>query len=128
MKIGVPKEIHEGEKRVATTPEAVAELRKLGFTVAIESGAGTGASFSDDAYIKSGATIVSDTKALWSDSDIILKVRAPSLNKTNNTSEVDLLHEGQTLVCFLWPAQNPELLNELSAKGVTTLAMDMVPR
>jgi NAD(P) transhydrogenase subunit alpha len=128
MKIGIPREVHEGEMRVATTPDVVTELLKLGFTVAVESGAGAGASFSDEAYAKCGAEIVTDTKALWSDSDIILKVRAPENNPTLNTNEIDLLREGQILISFLWPAQNKDLLDRLSSKGVTTLAMDMVPR
>ena len=122
MRIGVPKEIHGGELRVATTPDVVTQLQKLGFAVAVESGAGVGASFDDHAYVKCGATIISDTAQLWSTSDVILKVRAPEDN------EIELLHAGQVLVCFLWPAQHPELLKTLAAKGVTVLAMDSVPR
>ncbi len=77
MKIGVPKEIHDGERRVATTPDVVAQLQKLGFSVAVESGAGALASFSDDAYRAAGATVVADTRELWSSSDIVMKVRPP---------------------------------------------------
>ena len=122
MKIGVPKEVFDGEKRVATTPEVAAQLQKLGFTIGVESGAGAAANFSDDAYRAAGATVVADTRELWTSSDIIMKVRGPQ------PGEVELLKSGQTLISFLWPAQNPELLKTLSAKGVTTLAMDMVPR
>src|SRR5690349_116993 len=122
MRVGVPKEIHDGEMRVATTPGVVPHLVKLGFTVAVESGAGQGASFDDEAYRKAGATIIADTTELWSTSDIILKVRAPSHDARSNRNETDLLHEGQVLVCFLWPAQNPELLKTLAERGVTTLA------
>ena len=77
MKIGVPIEVHTGEKRVATTPEVIKFLQKLGYTVAVESGAGVKANFSDSAYQESGAEIISDTKTLWESSEIILKVRAP---------------------------------------------------
>ena len=124
MKIGVPKEIHEGEKRVATTPEVIVHLRKLGFEVIVEAGAGNGAHFSDALYTEAGATIANDAKSVWNDSDIILKVRGPELNGP----EIDLLKEGQILISFLWPAQNPDLLKKLADKKITALAMDMVPR
>jgi len=124
MKIGVPKEIHEGEKRVATTPEVIGHLRKLGFEVIVEAGAGNGAHFSDALYTEAGATIANDAKSVWNDSDIILKVRGPELNGP----EIDLLKEGQILISFLWPAQNPDLLKKLSDKKVIAMAMDMVPR
>ena len=124
MKIGVPKEIHEGEKRVATTPEVIGHLRKLGFEVIVETRAGTLANFSDALYTEAGATIANDAKSVWNDSDIILKVRGPELNGP----EIDLLKEGQILISFLWPAQNPDLLKKLADKKVTAMAMDMVPR
>ena len=124
MKIGVPKEIHEGEKRVATTPEVIGHLRKLGFEVIVEAGAGNGAHFSDALYTEAGATIANDAKSVWNDSDIILKVRGPELNGP----EIDLLKEGQILISFLWPAQNPDLLKKLADKKVIAMAMDMVPR
>ena len=124
MKIGVPKEIHAGEKRVATTPEVIGHLKKLGFEVLVEAGAGAGAHFSDAAYSEAGATVVDNAKSVWSDSDIILKVRGPELNG----EEINLLKEGQILISFLWPAQNPDLLKKLADKKVTAMAMDMVPR
>jgi NAD(P) transhydrogenase subunit alpha len=129
MKIGIPKEVHDGEKRVATTPEVASQLiKKLGFEVAIQSGAGAAANFSDAAYSEVGVTVVDDAKKVWSDSDIILKVRAPEFNPDLKTEEVDLLHEGQMIITFLWPAQNPDLLKKLAEKKVTALAMDSVPR
>ena len=129
MKIGIPKEVHDGERRVATTPEVAAQLiNKLGFEVAIQSGAGASANFSDDAYAEVGVTIVADAKAVWDDCDIILKVRAPEFNPDLKVEEVDLLHANQILITFLWPAQNPDLLKKLSEKKVTALAMDSVPR
>lgn len=129
MRLGIPKEIREGEKRVATTPE-VAELliKKLGFEVAVEAGAGDNASFTDEAYAEVGVTVVEDTKALWADSDIILKVRAPETHPELCVDEVELLKEGQTLISFIWPAQNEELMQRLAEKKVTVLAMDSVPR
>ncbi len=122
MKICVPKEIYTGEKRVATTPDVTAQLIKLGFTVAVESGAGLSASFSDDAYESAGAEIIRDTADIWSTADIILKVRAPE------QSEIDQMKAGQTLISFIWPAQNQSLIEQLAAKKVTVLAMDSVPR
>jgi NAD(P) transhydrogenase subunit alpha len=122
MKIGIPKEIHAGEKRVATTPEVAKQLIKLGFEVAIEAGAGSAAHYSDASFVEAGVTVIKNTKDLWHDSDIILKVRGPESN------EVKLLKEGQIYISFLWPAQNPELLKKLADKKVTALAMDMVPR
>jgi NAD(P) transhydrogenase subunit alpha len=128
MKIGIPKEIHPEEKRVAATPETVEWLKKLGFSVAVEAGAGTAAKFSDDAYREEGAEVLEDTRALWSESDIILKVRAPEPHPTLGVHETELLKEGGTLVSFIWPAQNPDLMDTLAARKATVLAMDSVPR
>lgn len=122
MTIGIPREIFPGEQRVATVPEVVEKLIKLGFAVTVESGAGAGANFSDDAYAAAGAAIAPSTADLWSTADIVFKVRAPS------SSEVALLKEGSTLVSFIWPAQNPELMQQLAARKVSVLAMDSVPR
>jgi H+-translocating NAD(P) transhydrogenase subunit alpha len=120
--IGVPKETFPGEKRVATVPDVVQKLAKLGFGVIVESGAGAAASIGDDAYAAAGARIVPDAAAVWSGADIIFKVRAPSRD------EVERVRAGQVLVSFLWPAQNPDLLQALAARKATVLAMDSVPR
>ncbi len=120
--IGVPREVFPGEKRVATVPEVVEKLIKQGFRVAVETGAGDAAQISDDAYRAAGAELVPDRDALWSTANIIFKVRAPT------DDEVGLLHEGQLLVSFIWPAQNPGLMQQLAARKVTVLAMDSVPR
>ena len=122
MKIGVPSETHTGEQRVAITPDVAGQIQKLGFSVAIESGAGESASFGDGAYADAGVEVVGDRAELWLGSDIILKVRAPG------DDEVDLFRSGQVLISFLWPAQNPQLLERLAQAGVTTLAMDSIPR
>ena len=121
MKIGVPGEIYAGEKRVATTPEAIKWLQKSGYAVLVEAGAGAAASFSDDAYREAGAEIIGG-KDLYAQSDIILKVRAP------DEQEVDLLREGQTLISFIWPAQNEDLMQRLAAKKINVLAIDSLPR
>ncbi|MBE7422705.1 MAG: Re/Si-specific NAD(P)(+) transhydrogenase subunit alpha [Zoogloeaceae bacterium] len=120
--IGVPKETAAGEKRVATVPEVVEKLIKLGFSVAVQSGAGEAANCGDDAYRAAGAEVVADAAALWAKADVVFKVRAPS------AGEVGLLREGATLVSFIWPAQNPELMQQLAAKKATVLAIDSLPR
>jgi NAD(P) transhydrogenase subunit alpha len=122
MTIGVPKETFAGEKRVATVPEVVEKLIKLGFAVTVEGDAGAGANFDDDSYRAAGATIADSAADLWSKSDIVFKVRGP------NAAEVGLLKEGATLVSFIWPAQNPELLQQLAAKKASVLAIDALPR
>ena len=128
MKIGIPKEIHDGEKRVATTPDVAKQLIKLGFEVLVESGAGEGSSLSDAAYTEAGVTVVEGAKAIWDDSDVILKVRSLEFNSSLNSEEVDLLREKQVIITFLAPAQNPDLLKKLAEKKVTALSMDSVPR
>ena len=120
--IGIPKETYPGEKRVASAPEVVAKLIGLGFAVTVETGAGDGANFGDDAFTAAGARIAASAADLWSSADVVFKVRAPS------AEEVGLLEEGQTLISFVWPAQNPELMESLKARKVTVLAMDAVPR
>jgi len=120
--IGVPKETAAGEKRVATVPEVVEKLIKLGFSVKVESGAGDAANCSDDTYRAAGAEIVDSAAKLWAESDIVFKVCVPT------AEEVGLMHEGQTLITFIWPAQNPELMQQLAARKVTVLAIDSLPR
>ena len=120
MRIGVPRESKPGERRVAATPKTVEQLEKLGYTVAIESGAGSGASFEDEAYRAAGAEVVGPDD-VWS-ADIIFKINPP------NADEVARLREGQILIGVLSPALDPDLVQALSARGVTALAMDAVPR
>ncbi|HHJ39096.1 MAG: NAD(P) transhydrogenase subunit alpha [Methylothermaceae bacteria B42] len=127
MKIGVPKEVHEGERRVATTPTVAEQLQKLGFTVAIEAGAGAEANFSDDAYREVGVEIIDDARKLWEASDIVLKVRPPEVHPFCGP-EAELLREGGNLISFIWPAQHPELLEKFKERKATVLAMDCIPR
>ena len=128
MRIAVPREVHAGERRVAATPEVVRQILKLGFEVSVEAGAGAHASFSDEAYAEAGASVVSDTRALWNDADIVLKVRAPEQHSELGCDEVELLKSGQTLISFVWPGQNEQLVQRLAATGANVLAMDSVPR
>ncbi len=122
LQIGVPLETAHEERRVATVPDVVEKLIKLGFSVAVQSGAGTGANFSDDDYRTAGAEVVPTAADLWGRSDIVFKVRPPS------SEEVALMREGGTLIGFVWPAQNPELMQQLAAKRATVLAIDSLPR
>lgn len=120
MIIGIPKESLPNETRVAATPNSVAQLRKLGFKVAVESGAGELASFTDNMYAAAGADLVNSAE-VWN-SDIIYKINAPS------EAEIPKIKDGTTLVSFLYPAQNSDVIKALSEKKINVLAMDMVPR
>jgi H+-translocating NAD(P) transhydrogenase subunit alpha len=122
MKIGVPRETHPGERRVATTPDVAAQLQKLGYDVVVEKDAGAAASFSDEAYEEAGCSIVGSSADIWSGADIILKVRPPEGEQAAG------LKDSQTLISFLYPGQHPELLEQLTGSGGTALAMDSVPR
>ncbi len=120
--IGIPKETHPGERRVAATPQTILKLKKLGFDVAVQSGAGDEINASDAEYQEAGASIVSDAAELWRTSDVVMKVRPPEGN------EVDLLRDGGWLVGFIWPGQNREIVDRLAKKHATVFAMDSVPR
>ncbi len=122
MKIGTPKEIFEGENRVAMTPASAKDLQKLGFDCVIETGAGANAGFSDASYIDAGVEVVKTATALFKASDIIAKVRPPS------DTEANRLQDNQTLISFFYPAQNEKLMAKATKKGATVIAMDMVPR
>lgn len=126
MQIGVPREILAGESRVAASPKSVEQLIKLGFDVVIESQAGVLASFDDAAYEAAGAKVVSSDE-VWA-SGLILKVNAPIVDEEKGIDEIALLQDGATLVSFIWPAQNAELMEQLSSKNINVLAMDSVPR
>ena len=127
MKIGIPREVHAGERRVAATPDTVKKLRKLGFDVIVESNAGAAASFPDTAYAEAGAAVVSSVEAVWQ-ADVLLKVRPPELDARLGVSEVNRVRPGQVLISFVWPSKNEALLKELAAKGATLLAVDQIPR
>jgi NAD(P) transhydrogenase subunit alpha len=122
MKVGAPKETATGEARVALTPESAGRLQKLGYECLVESGAGAAASITDAAYEAAGVRVVSSAAELWSDADVVVKVREPSAD------ELDGAPDGKTVISFVWPAANEDLLQRMNAKRMTVLAMDMVPR
>jgi NAD(P) transhydrogenase subunit alpha len=117
MIIGIPRESHAGETRVAATPQTVGQLIKLGYSVVVESGAGDASSFTDAAYVEAGA----ETGDVWA-ADVVLKVNAPS------DVEIAALRDKATLISLISPALNPELVEKLSARPITVMAMDAVPR
>ncbi|KAI1135653.1 NAD(P) transhydrogenase mitochondrial precursor [Hypoxylon sp. FL0543] len=122
LTVGVPRETFPNERRVAISPQNVALLKKKGFrNVLVERGAGVQADFLDEAYEKAGATLV-DTNGVWSQADIVLKVRGPNIN------EIDRLKEGATIISMLQPAQNKDIVERLAARKATSFAMDMIPR
>ncbi|PIE36362.1 MAG: NAD(P)(+) transhydrogenase (Re/Si-specific) subunit alpha [Gammaproteobacteria bacterium] len=122
MLIGIPRETHVGERRVALTPETATQIQKLGHALLIETGAGRAADFADERYRDAGVEIAADAAEVHARADVILKVRAP------DADEVELFRAGTILLSFIWPAQNEELMQALAARGITVLAMDSVPR
>ncbi|WP_376693990.1 Re/Si-specific NAD(P)(+) transhydrogenase subunit alpha [Wenzhouxiangella sp. EGI_FJ10409] len=122
MKVGAPKETAPGEARVALTPESAGRLKKLGYDCLVETGAGLAASLTDQAYKDAGVEVVDSAEALWQQADVIVKVREPS------SEEIDAAPEGKTLISFVWPANNEDLLEKMKARNMSVLAMDMVPR
>ncbi len=128
MKIGIPREVSPGERRVAATPDTVRRLAKLGFEVHVEAGAGSPASFSNAQYEDAGASIIDEMKACWSYADIVLKVRPPCEVPDGDCHEADLLREGGVLISLIHPAQNEALLERLAARKATVLGLDCVPR
>jgi len=122
MRVAVPRESKPGERRVAATPDTTKRLIKLGFDVVVEAGAGTSAGYPDAAYEEAGATLTTDSPALWSEADILIKVNAAT------PEEVDRLKEKAVLVSMLWPAQNEELVQHMASRGITAIALDKIPR
>ncbi|MCY4303256.1 MAG: Re/Si-specific NAD(P)(+) transhydrogenase subunit alpha [Aestuariivita sp.] len=122
MRIGAPKEIYVGESRVAMTPDSARLLQKLGHTCFIQSGAGLASGFLDAAYQEAGVKVLATAEALVTGSEIIAKVRPPM------ETEIEQLSEGQTLISFFYPVANEALMKKAAQRGVTTVAMDMVPR
>ena len=127
MKVGIPKEVAVGERRVAATPMTVAKIVKLGMQVVVQSGAGSGADSLDAQYAEVGATVVPDIDALYSAADLVLKVRPPQ-GLADGRHEANLLKEGACLIGFVWPGQDPKLVEMLAARKATVLAMDAMPR
>ncbi len=122
MKIGTPKEVYEGEARVAMTPDSAAMLQKLGHECVIESGAGEKAGFTDEAYKEAGVEVVKTAAALYKAADVVAKVRVP------DDTEMKRLREGQTLISFFSPVADEEKMAQAAKKGTTVIAMEMIPR
>ena len=127
MLIAIPLESHPAERRVAASPDSVKKLIKLGFSVAVEAGAGVQACYTDAAFVAAGAAVVADPRQLYAQADVLLKVRPPH-DRPDLGHEVDLLRSGATIISFLWPARAQELIDRMAAKQITALAMDQVPR
>ncbi len=130
MTIGIPKEILHDENRVAVTPETVTNMVKTGAKVIIERGAGEGSFFRDEDYAAAGAIVENDVRKLYSDADVILKVKEPQHNDALGMHEIDMMKSGQCLIAFLHPASpgNHEMVKKLAAKGVVSFTLDSVPR
>ena len=120
--IGTPKELTRGENRVAMTPQSAADLQKLGFDCIIQSGAGKAARFSDKDYRDAGVTVVKTAADLWKQADIVSKVRPAT------PAEAKKMRSGQTVISFVYPAENESLMNQAKTAGSSLIAMDMVPR
>lgn len=130
LTFAVPREIMPGERRVSAIPETVKKMVSSGAKVLVEKSAGLGAFFSDEEYQNAGATIVADVEELFSSANIILKVKEPQFNSQTGKHEVDMMQAGQVLITFLHPAApaNHEMIKNLTAKGVTALTLDGIPR
>jgi NAD(P) transhydrogenase subunit alpha len=122
VKIGIPKELYEGEARVALTPDSAKQLQKLGYDCVIEAGAGALAGFADKDYKEAGVEVVKTAAALWKAAEIVAKVRQP------NEAELKRLTKGQTLISFFNPAANDAGMEAAKSKGANVIAMEMVPR
>ncbi|HEX5854690.1 MAG TPA: Re/Si-specific NAD(P)(+) transhydrogenase subunit alpha [Thermoanaerobaculia bacterium] len=122
MKLIVPKETRDGEKRVALVPESVKKLVKAGVSVTIEPGSGAGSFLDDRSYVEAGATVATDLKAALSEADFVLKVNPPT------TGEVDLMRPGAMLLAAFTPSRNLDLVRKLVERKVTAFSTDAIPR
>ncbi|MBR4337717.1 MAG: NAD(P) transhydrogenase subunit alpha [Bacteroidaceae bacterium] len=130
MIIGIPKEIMHDEARVAATPETVGKFVNDGFDILVERSAGNGALYHDEDYIKAGALIIDDPQEIYDRAEIILKVKEPLFNEQKDMHEVEMMHKGQYLITFIHPASpvNHEMVKQLTARGVTAITLDGIPR
>jgi H+-translocating NAD(P) transhydrogenase subunit alpha len=128
MKIAVVREIREGEKRVALVPESCKKLVQAGVQVAVESGAGEAAFFSDDSYREAGGGIETDVTGLLGSADFVLKVQPPDLHPTLGRHEADMMREGALLLGTLVPARYPDVVEKLAARKISAFSTDRIPR
>ncbi len=127
MKIAIPRERRENEKRVAASPDTVKKFVALGAEVIVESGAGETSSFKDSDFEEAGATIAADEAAALKDADVILKIQHP-LTKEEGTDELALMKKGAVLVGHLSAMQNREQVADYAKAGITALALELLPR
>ena len=125
MRIGVPAEVFSGENRVALVPDVIPSLLQAGIEVLIQKGAGENAHVSDGEFTTSGAIIINTVEDLWERSNMILKVQ-PLSHK--DPSETDLIQPGSALIGLLQPSANPDLIQILAEKKITSFSLDMIPR
>lgn len=128
MIIGVPKEILNGENRVAVVPDVASKLIKAGFQVNVEKNAGLNAGFIDEKYETAGAKIIGNTEELYNSADIILKVQRPLEHPELKKNELEIIKKGTYLITFLYPLNYPELAEKCAEKGINIFSMDMIPR
>lgn len=130
MILGIPKEIMQGERRVAAIPETVKKMVDGGAEVLFEKGAGIGSHFSDQAYDEAGARLVTDVEEIFSRAEVILKVKEPQFNREKNKHELDMMHAGQYLISFIHPASpaNHQMVKQMADKGIIGLTLDGIPR
>lgn len=130
MIIGIPKEIMQGENRVAAIPETVKKMVDKGFSVLFEKGAGAGSHYMDEAYAEAGAQLIDDSEEIFARSEVVLKVKEPLFNTGKGKHELDMMHAGQYLITFIHPASpaNHEMVKHMAAQGITGLTLDGVPR
>ena len=128
MTVGILKETFPGERRVAVIPAGVATLKKAGITVVVEPGAGTSAGFPDDQYVAQGATVGSSRADVIARADCLLQVRTPGANPVSGRADAEALRSGQVIVGMADPLGTPEAADYLAARGVTSFALELIPR
>lgn len=128
MRLGVPKEVAEGETRVALVPRMVSQLKKAGREVLVERGAGDQAFFSASDYEEAGASVLDDGRSLYSQADVVLKVRPPAFNEALGAHEVEMMQPASTFIGFMAPHTNQEAIRLLAERKISSFAMEYVPR
>ena len=128
MIVAVAREILKGENRVALSPEGVEKLRKHGFEIHVQAGAGQASGLLDEDYVSQGAKIVADAGALYESADILLRVQPPGEHPDTGKHELDMLRSGALWIGFFYPLHNAALVKRAQERGVDVLAMDAVPR
>lgn len=128
MKIAIPKERREHEKRVAATPDTIKKLIGLGFSVIVETGAGLKSQITDEQYSEAGATIAADAKSVYENADIVFKVGRPLLKGEGDIDEMSLIKEGSILIAILDPLKTPDHIKAYADKNISAFAMEFMPR